>query len=198
MLNDTAKCYSTLEDDSPNRYVLSFWRAYCNQLSRQIRSLEFTDLSALIVCIHVKRYCVFDNTPRDQTVCIDTFIVEVPYWLFRSRLLSHYSVYLSTLPFKFLVLSCPDSRGEDLSQCECEIGIGFSEDAPNTPTCRFCSFCSDGTLNYNCDNLAGGTCIGRTCEGSCIVSLDYSAAVMRTTSILVSWITASLLLLDFF
>jgi hypothetical protein len=148
---------------------------------------------ALILCNFVKRYCVFDNTPRNQTVSIDRVILEAPCWLFRTV-----SVVSWFCPvFKFLLLSCPDSRGEDLSKCECEIGIGFSEDAPDTPTCRSCSFCSDGTLNYNCENVAGGTCIGRTCDGSCIVSLEYASAAVAHWTPISLWITATLPFLGF-
>ena len=84
-----------------------------------------------------KRYCVFDNTPREGT---------------------------------FLVISCPDSKGEDLYQCSCSIGVGNPMDAPNTPTCETCSFCPDETLSYNCQNVAVGTCIGRDCGDNCIAS----------------------------
>jgi hypothetical protein len=60
----------------------------------------------------------------------------------------------------FLSLSCPTSR-DDLTQCGCTIGIGDSEDAPNTGTCWKCGFCRDGSLAYDCRNVAEGTCIGR-------------------------------------
>jgi hypothetical protein len=60
----------------------------------------------------------------------------------------------------FLSLSCPTSRN-DLRACGCEIGIGASKDAPNTPTCNLCGFCKDGSLAYDCRNVAEGSCIGR-------------------------------------
>lgn len=31
-------------------------------------SFDFVDHEALMPCIHAKRYCIFENTPRDQTV----------------------------------------------------------------------------------------------------------------------------------
>lgn len=83
---------------------------------------------------------------------------------------------------QFLILSCPKNRGEDLSQCQCEIGIGNSQDVvPDTPTCQSCSFCDDGSLSYNCNNAAQGTCVGRTCDGTCIVSTDISSSAGRTS-----------------
>lgn len=53
---------------------------------------------ALILCNFVKRYCVFDNTPRDQTVSIDRVILEAPCWLFRT-VSSHGSLLLSSFYF---------------------------------------------------------------------------------------------------
>eukprot|EP00980_Cylindrotheca_fusiformis_P017650 scaffold5529_cov117-Cylindrotheca_fusiformis.AAC.27 len=60
----------------------------------------------------------------------------------------------------FLSLSCP-TTSDDLTQCGCTIGIGDSGDAPNTDTCGKCGFCIDGSLAYDCRNVAEGTCIGR-------------------------------------
>jgi hypothetical protein len=69
----------------------------------------------------------------------------------------------------FLVLSCPNTE-HDLSQCHCTIGVGEPEEAPNTDTCWKCAFCNDGTLAYDCRNVAEGTCIGRNCQGECVSS----------------------------
>lgn len=60
----------------------------------------------------------------------------------------------------FLSLSCPTAR-DDMAKCQCTIGIGDSQDAPNTDTCWKCGFCRDGSLAYDCRNIAEGTCIGR-------------------------------------
>lgn len=100
------------------------------------------------------------------------------------------------IAIKFLLLSCPDSRGEDVSKCECEIGVGLSEDAPDTPTCSSCSFCSDGSLEYSCANVARGTCIGRTCDGSCVASLEYTsdAALLGMSTLLSLMLVPALLL----
>lgn len=87
----------------------------------------------------------------------------------------------------FLVISCPDSKGEDLYQCSCSIGVGNPVDAPNTPTCDLCSFCPDETLSYNCQNVASGTCIGRDCGDNCIASAD--SATMVHAPFLVSLLT---------
>jgi hypothetical protein len=72
----------------------------------------------------------------------------------------------------FLMLACPDSKGDDLSLCECTIGVGKPEEAPNTDTCSDCGFCTDGTLAYDCRNVAEGTCIGRNCRGDCVSSME--------------------------
>ena len=61
----------------------------------------------------------------------------------------------------FLSLSCPTTREDSVAQCQCTIGIGDSQDAPNTDTCWKCGFCRDGSLAYDCRNVAEGTCIGR-------------------------------------
>ena len=77
-------------------------------------------------------------------------------------------------PGTFLVLSCPNSNDDDLSKCQCTVGVGEPEEAPNTDTCLKCGFCKDGTLAYDCRKVAEGTCIGRNCLGDCISSLTES------------------------
>ncbi len=90
------------------------------------------------------------------------------------------------------MISCPDSRGENLYQCACSIGVGDPVDAPNTPTCDKCSFCEDETLSYNCQNVATGTCIGRNCGDECIASLDSAAMAPSTLLIPILAIIISL------
>lgn len=70
----------------------------------------------------------------------------------------------------FLMLSCPDTK-DDLSRCQCTIGVGDPEEGPNTRTCLKCGFCSDGKLAFDCRNVADGTCIGMNCRGECVSSL---------------------------
>ena len=72
----------------------------------------------------------------------------------------------------FLQLACPDSKGEDLQLCYCTIGVGEPAQAPGTDTCDQCTFCADGSLAYDCRNVAEGTCIGRSCNGECISDVD--------------------------
>lgn len=99
----------------------------------------------------------------------------------------------------FLAMQCPDSRGEDLSKCHCTIGIGEPEEAPNTDTCDQCAFCSDGTLAYDCRNVAEGTCIGRKCNGDCISSTEAPVDILSEawTPELSSTLTAATLLAAF-
>ncbi|CAJ1937708.1 unnamed protein product [Cylindrotheca closterium] len=73
----------------------------------------------------------------------------------------------------FLSLSCPTTRDDySMAQCQCTIGIGDSQDAPNTNTCWKCGFCRDGSLAYDCRNVAEGTCIGRNCLDECLSSFN--------------------------
>jgi hypothetical protein len=102
------------------------------------------------------------QAPDDKTECWSTENERQP---------NRYCIFDDTpREDTFLVLSCPDTR-DDLSRCHCTIGVGESEDAPNTPTCSKCGFCRDGTLAYDCRNVADGSCIGMNCRGQCISSL---------------------------
>lgn len=93
----------------------------------------------------------------------------------------------------FLSLSCPTTR-DDLSQCGCTIGIGDSEDAPNTETCWKCGFCRDGSLAYDCRNVAEGTCIGRyvySSLASMLLQDELSRANLKFLSVAgIAWTTA--------
>mmetsp|Transcript_14844 Transcript_14844/g.35978 ORF Transcript_14844/g.35978 Transcript_14844/m.35978 type:complete len:196 (-) Transcript_14844:1725-2312(-) len=102
----------------------------------------------------------------------------------------------------FLSLSCPLSREDSMAQCQCTIGIGDSQDAPNTATCWKCGFCRDGSLAYDCRNVAEGTCIGRNCLDECLSSFNepedllLGSSVNKAASFLVvPTILASILLL---
>ena len=96
----------------------------------------------------------------------------------------------------FLSLSCP-TTDYDLAECACTIGIGDAEDAPNTPTCWKCGFCNDGSLAYDCRNVAEGTCIGRTCGGDCVSSYTDPPNLFLSggSKLKTSLVVASLLLL---
>ena len=98
----------------------------------------------------------------------------------------------------FLSLSCPTTK-DDLSQCSCSIGIGDAQDAPNTDTCWKCGFCRDGSLAYDCRNVAEGICIGRTCLDDCVSSYDDPQNLMLESGgskVPTSWIIVSMSLLS--
>jgi hypothetical protein len=102
------------------------------------------------------------QAPDDKTECWSTENERQP---------NRYCIFDDTpRENTFLMLSCPDTR-DDLSRCHCTIGVGEPEEAPDTPTCLKCGFCTDGTLAYDCRNVADGSCIGMNCRGQCISSL---------------------------
>mmetsp|Transcript_9514 Transcript_9514/g.25867 ORF Transcript_9514/g.25867 Transcript_9514/m.25867 type:complete len:222 (-) Transcript_9514:1308-1973(-) len=79
----------------------------------------------------------------------------------------------------FLVLACPqfDPALQNYADCECTIGVGQLEDAPNTDTCFKCAFCKDNALAYDCRNVAQGSCVGVNCKGECIASTDVDGSL---------------------
>ena len=61
-------------------------------------------------------------------------------------------------------------------------------------SCTRCFFCPDGTLSYNCDNVARGTCIGRNCGDECLASVEFSCTgPSLSTTMVATGIVLSLL-----